>query len=429
MTTETAWPASIWQRYVLASEKRRPGTGTGVYFSVNAVIELTGPLRVPTLMSAFQELVRRHELLRTRLVVDQGPEPLQVVRAEGASTIEVVDEDEVLTAEGWSHAPIRQEHSPLRARLTRRKPDEHVFSLHLHHLISDPSTLWGVLGELSALYTAALDGTDVPPPPAQYREYAVDELRRSGTDRHAAERWWSSSIGAARFASVRSGPASAPFAFREEFLSPDLRERAERLAKTYRGTPFVVLLAALACAMDPHVGDGDHLLFSTMFTRRNRPRGQDPLGPCMVPAYIPVPRPVAGLSAEYVGMVRDSVLDSRRHALFPTEEVKRMNPFFDDPGNIVPFFEFLPLPRPRGISFGSVTGRVIDSAGSRDTGLARHLAIRTRPTSAGALVAHFSADGKGWTAPLTREVRRTLGEVVGSAARAASPGMAAADGS
>ncbi|WP_433697168.1 condensation domain-containing protein [Nocardiopsis sp. CA-288880] len=427
MTTETVWPASIWQRYVLASEKRRPGTGTGVYFSVNAVLEFAGPLCVPTLTSAFRELVRRHELLRTRLVVDRGSEPLQVVRSDSTSAIELVDEDDVLAAEGWSHAPVRQERSPLSARLARRGPEAHVFSLHLHHLVSDPTTLWGVLGELAALYTAALGGADVPPAPAQYREYAVEELRRSGSDRDAAERWWSSAVGRARFASVRPGPESEPFAFREEFLAPDLRAAAERLARTYRGTLFVVLLAALACAMDPHVGDGDHLVFSTMFARRDRPRGEMPLGPCMVPAYIPVPRPTEGLSEAYAGAVRDGVLGSRRHSLLPTEAVRSMNPAFEDPENIVPFFEYLPLPRPRELAFGPVKGHVVDAAGSRDTGLARHLGIRARPASTGALVAHFSADGRGWTAPLTREVRRALGEVIDSAARTAPSGTATAD--
>ncbi|MFC7329741.1 condensation domain-containing protein [Marinactinospora rubrisoli] len=427
--TETVSPVSFWQLYSVKSERRRPGTGLGEYYTVSAVVELSGPLRVPVLQRAFRELLRRHDLLRTRVVMDEGPEPFQAVRAagEGPAEVEVVDEADVLAAEGWLYAPVRQETSPVRVRLARRGPEEHVLSLHLHHLIGDPTTLWGVLGELAALYRAELDGTDVPPPRAQYREYAADEARQSAAGRDAARDWWASSVGAARFASVRLGPPGEPFAFRDELLSPDLVARAGRLARTDRGTLFVVLLAALACAMDPYVAGGDDLVFLTLFERRDRPEWRGMLGPCMVPVYIPVPRPAAGLSADYVRAVRDNVLAARRHCLVTTKEVRLMNPFFHHPDSIIPFFEYIPVQRPAALAFGPVTGRVTDASGHRDTGLASFLSIRARATSTGALAAHLCADGRGWTAPLTREVCRAMGERIGSATRAGRP-LAAADG-
>jgi hypothetical protein len=46
---------------------------------------------------------------------------------------------------------------------------------------------------------------------------------------------------------------------------------------------------------------------------------------------------------------------------------------------------------------GAAVATVVDAAGPKDIGLARSLGMRLRESDDGALVAHVSGNGQGWT--------------------------------
>jgi hypothetical protein len=410
MAVDTIWPTSPWQRYALATRRTRPNANWSPWFTVNAVVELRGPFDRAVFAAALDELLRRHELLRTRLG-DNGREPVQVVAPQVAGTVELLDADDIT-----AHAPVSADAlSPLVVRLARRGPRDHVLSLHIHHLLGDPATLWTILAELASLYSAALGGDSPPPPSAQYGEYSQYEATQTGGALDAAtRRWWASAVGEGRFGTVRSGSPGTPFAFREQVMTADEFAAAQRLSGAHRGTTFVTLLAALSCAMRPHVTDGD-LMFLTIFGKRDRPEWQRMLGPCIVASYLPVPSPPEQLTAPYSHAVRDAVLACYRHCRLDANDVSTMNPFFDDPTTIVPFFEYVPHSRPTDVRFGPAIAHVVDAAGPKDLGKARFLGLRTRTNSEGALVAHLSANGEGWTEPVTRGLWRDAAEKIRTA--------------
>ncbi|MEV6416761.1 hypothetical protein [Kribbella sp. NPDC051718] len=363
---------SLWQTFALEMDEKRPGFAKGPWFTMNTVLTLDGELDPDLLADAFQQLQQRHEVLRTEVCSDR----LQLIHPEPRSALELVDEVS-------SHAPVDIAR-PIRLLLAGNQ-----LALHLHHMVSDPVTLWETVTELAALYS----GQELPPP-AQYTDYTAaetDQVRRTSTE---AAAWWHSKV---RDTKVSPQPSSTgdPLAFRDDLLSAQEVVTVDALTKQHRSTPLVTYLAALAHGMDPHVGPGDTLAFTTLFGKRDRPAWQHLLGPCIVPSYLAIPRGID------IAAVRDAVVGCSRYARYPASAIYETIP----DAQRTPFFEYVPQQWPTGFTFGTVKAEVAAAAGPKDTGLADALAIRVRTRTDGVLTGHFSADGTDWTDPLVHQVR------------------------
>jgi condensation domain-containing protein len=373
-------PTSLWQTFALEMDEERPGFAKGPWFTMNAVLTLDGELDADALADAFQQLQQRHDILRTEVRDDR----LQLIHPEPRSSLELVDEVS-------SHAPVDLAR-PIRLRLAGNQ-----LALHLHHMVSDPVTLWETVTELAALYT----NRELPPPPAQYADYTAAEAEQVRRTSAEAAAWWHSRI---RDAKVAPQPAPAPpataLAFRHDLLSTHEVAAVETLTKQHRSTPLVTYLAALAHGMDPHVGAGDTLAFTTLFGKRDRPAWQRLLGPCIVPSYLAIPRVSGSLDAD-IPAVREAVVGCSRYARYPASAIYET---ITDPQR-TPFFEYVPQQWPTGFTFGPVKAEVATAAGPKDTGLANALAIRVRTRADGVLTGHFSADGTDWTEPLVQKLQ------------------------
>ncbi|QUQ68562.1 condensation domain-containing protein [Kutzneria sp. CA-103260] len=395
-TVETSWPLSIWQRQCMTDEQTRPGVFTDPYFTINAVVDLDQPLNLVVLQRALDELLRRHELLRTRFAEDA-----QVVAPQVAGVIEQVDEVAL-------HFPVPADSpTPLVLTVSGNK-----LSLHLQHLACDPPTVWAALTELAALYTAELGGPAVPPPSAQFGEYVVHELEQERVGLDAARAWWQSSLGGKRFARVRPDAGAEGFEYRGEVLSANDYAALERLARTHRGTAFTTMFAALACAMGPRMDGGD-LIFSTVFRKRDRPQWQRMLGPCFAPTFVAIPAPPAELTADYSRVVRDVLLKSQRHNRFDLIELRGLSPDMAESTTLRTFFELIPAERPIGLVFGPATGRVAEAAGPLMR-ITTRMSVRARNTEDGSVVGHVSGGPGGWQESTVRQLWRDVAGMVRS---------------
>ncbi|ONI77170.1 hypothetical protein ALI144C_34380 [Actinosynnema sp. ALI-1.44] len=373
-------PLAVWQRFALGFDADEPGWSTGPWFTMNAVVEVRGPLHVRRLEQAFQQLVDRNALLRTRIEDDA-----QVIRPEVPAELELVDASAELL-----HAPVEfTALSPVRLRLAEVETDRHLLCLHIHHMMADPVTLWVLLAELAALYRGPL-----PAPMTQFWQYTEAQARLLDDGRTAADAWWRK-VAFTELAQPSPTPA-AGFALRRRVLTADEVAELERFSRKNRSTVFVSLVAGIACAMLPYLGPGDSVLVNTLLSRRNRMEWRAMPGPCTVPAFMPLPRPPAALTGDYVAAVRDVVLGAQQHVMDPPTDAA------------CPFIEYLPDSRPQDLSFGDATGSVVDAAGPRDIGRAGSLGIRARRTADGELLAHLSGDGIGWSEERTLAVCDTL---------------------
>jgi acyl carrier protein len=175
-------PASFAQQRLWFLDQLEPGQSA---YHIPAAVKLTGDLDASALERALNEVVRRHEALRTTLISDGGI-PRQVVADTLALPMAVEDLRGVPADEREAHAlcRIREEteqpfdlaRGPLvRAGLLRLDEHEHVVFVTMHHAISDGWSIGILIREVSALYEAFRQGEPSPLAelPIQYADYAA----------------------------------------------------------------------------------------------------------------------------------------------------------------------------------------------------------------------------------------------------------------
>ena len=151
-------------------------------YNLAVALRLRGDLNIPVLGDALSEVVRRHEVLRTRFP-SAGGRPRAVVAGPGPVPLPVIDlaagageQDVELLAGEEAMLPFDLEHGPLlRAALLRVGGRAHVLLLTVHHAVSDVWSRTVLLRELAAHYRAFAAGRPSPLPelPLQYADYAA----------------------------------------------------------------------------------------------------------------------------------------------------------------------------------------------------------------------------------------------------------------
>ncbi|MEW5929248.1 MAG: amino acid adenylation domain-containing protein [Gemmatimonadota bacterium] len=154
-------------------------------YNMPQAMRLRGGLDVAALRRALTELVRRHESVRTALVLDGG-EAVQVVLPAGPVPFPVLDlaglpgevrDDEALRRVAEEGArPFDLARGPLlRALLVRLGGAEWVLAFTMHHVVSDGWSMGVLVREIAALYGAFSQGRPSPLPelPLQYGDFAA----------------------------------------------------------------------------------------------------------------------------------------------------------------------------------------------------------------------------------------------------------------
>ena len=154
-------------------------------YNIPLAEQISGPLNVVALERSFNELLRRHESLRTTFQISEG-QPVQIVNDPEPLRLEVLDLTHLTADERESEAeqqtyeeaqqPFDLAHGPLlRVRLLKLDETEHLLLLTMHHIISDGWSMEVMVRELTALYDAFLEErpSPLPPLPLQYVDYAV----------------------------------------------------------------------------------------------------------------------------------------------------------------------------------------------------------------------------------------------------------------
>ena len=148
------------------------------------LIHFQGALQVDILVRTLEEIIRRHEVLRTIFITIDG-QPMQHVLPALRPPLFVVDlqalssnEQEALTldlATAEAQCPFHLTRGPLvRFFLLRTKEDKHTLVFNIHHIISDGWSIDLFLKELNLLYDVYLRGVPSPLPElaVQYADFA-----------------------------------------------------------------------------------------------------------------------------------------------------------------------------------------------------------------------------------------------------------------
>ncbi|HSU84333.1 MAG TPA: amino acid adenylation domain-containing protein, partial [Thermoanaerobaculia bacterium] len=161
----------------------------GAAYNMPGVVRLRGTLAAPVLAACLSEVVRRHEVLRTRFTVLDG-EPRQMIDLPSPAPLPMVDLTALsaATREGEAvrlsaeelRCPLDLETGPVfRARLLRLEPAEHRLLFTVHHIAFDGWSLSILVRELGTLYPALAEGRPSPLPElrVQYADHAAWQRR------------------------------------------------------------------------------------------------------------------------------------------------------------------------------------------------------------------------------------------------------------
>jgi non-ribosomal peptide synthetase component F len=269
-------PLSFAQQRIWFVEQLQPGLGL---YNEHGALRLIGALDLDALERSVQQIVARHEILRTVFpVVDDRP--VQVVLPAATAPLARLDlrslsedaRDESLRrlADEHAHTPFDVVRGPLlRLSAVRLEDDEQVLLVTMHHLVADGWSFWVLTRELAAIYEATHAGRASPLPdlPVQYGDYAIWQ-RASLDDSTVAEHlaYWQAQLRDAP--PTLDLPVDAPAtavrtyrgAFRSVRLSPSLSGRLTDLSRRLRTTSFATMLAGLHILLQRWTGQTDQVV-------------------------------------------------------------------------------------------------------------------------------------------------------------------------
>jgi amino acid adenylation domain-containing protein len=149
-------------------------SGNTVY-NIQVAVRLRGQLDYRALENALNEIIGRHEVLRTRFSVSDGL-PVQIVEPEFSVSLpcEQGRSIEEVYAEEARHSFDLEQLPLVRFRLVKSSDTEHALLLTMHHIISDGWSLGVITQELASLYQAFAAGQQSPLPElaVQYADFA-----------------------------------------------------------------------------------------------------------------------------------------------------------------------------------------------------------------------------------------------------------------
>jgi amino acid adenylation domain-containing protein len=175
-------PLSYAQQRLWFLDQLMPGTNL---FNLSSAHRINGQVDPAVLESSLNEIVRRHEVLRTTFRAVNG-EPFQVVAPSSWIALRLVDLSSkpasrreaaaLALASEEAQRPFDLERGPLlRTTLARMDKEEYMFLFTIHHIISDAWSTGVFWQELTKIWDAFAEGKPSPLPdlPIQYADFAV----------------------------------------------------------------------------------------------------------------------------------------------------------------------------------------------------------------------------------------------------------------
>ncbi len=278
-------PLSFSQQRLWFLDQWEPGNPA---YNVFAAFRLEGILDPSALSRSIEEIVRRHESLRTTFTSEAGkprqvvspprPVPLPFVDLSGLPPERSAVEVRRLGA-GHAARPFDLERGPLlRTTLVRLAPADHWALLSVHHIVSDGWSMGVFNRELAALYTAYRQGAISPLAPLaiQYPDYSLwqREWLAGETLREQLDFWRGLLSGAPPLLDLpldhpRGALPGAPAASLPVRISREVTNRLQALASTAGGTLFMALLAGFSALLARYTGNPD-VVVGAPVANRNR---------------------------------------------------------------------------------------------------------------------------------------------------------------
>ncbi|WP_100454390.1 non-ribosomal peptide synthetase [Mycobacteroides abscessus] len=244
-------------------------------------LRFDGPLQTPALIAALNDVVARHEALRTNIAIHEGA-PYQIVHPSRELAVPILRS----SPEGLSDTLAELRHhifgleteSLIRPAIIELSAQEHVLALVVHHIVVDHASFTVIVDDLIAAYRARLEGQapQWDPQPVQYADYVLwqrDAFAPDSEFGQAEVNFWRQQL-----AGVPTEIAVAHDRARPQILGkrgevakfvmePERRQALTRMAEQRGVTEFMVYQAALAVVLHRLSGGTDIVIGSPVAAR------------------------------------------------------------------------------------------------------------------------------------------------------------------
>ena len=308
-------------------------------YNIPIALRVFGALNLPVLEKSINEVVHRHEMLRTTFGSADG-KAIQIPAASLKVSLPVIDLQHLSLVEreaavlrlttADAQRSFELEYGPmLRMSLLKLGQDEHIVLVTLHHIVSDAWSAHVLVREVTTLYTAFADGRPSPlaPLPIQYADFASWQRQWLSGDvlKKELEYWKATLKGDLPVLALPTDhlrPAVQTFngASISRPLPSELMLAIKDLSRKEGVTLFMALFAAWYLLLHRYTGQNDFLIGSPI-ANRTRQEVEDLIG-----FFVNTLVLRAGLSDDptvkgFLERVRTMCLDAYSHQDVPFEKL------------------------------------------------------------------------------------------------------------
>ncbi|MFJ8042103.1 amino acid adenylation domain-containing protein [Kitasatospora sp. NPDC096147] len=318
----------------------------GSAYNVPVTVRLRGTLDTRALRAAVDDVVARHEVLRTVFEEFAGRPYQRVLAPEQA---DVPWDEAPVTEQGLAGAIARAANQgfdlatspPLRVHLFVLGPQEHVLMLVMHHIASDGWSMGPLIRDLGAAYAARSTAGAAPdwaPLPVQYADYTLWQQELLGADDDPASllsqqlAYWRGALAdlpeELNLPTDRPRPAAPSHLGDAVWVTTDaeLHARLLTFAREHQATLFMVLQAGLAALLS-RLGGGTDIPLGTPVAGRVDEAADDLVGFFVNTLLLRTDLSGDPSFRQLVERVRESDLDAYAHQDVPFERlVEELNP-------------------------------------------------------------------------------------------------------
>lgn len=335
-------PLSFAQQRLWFLNQLEPNSTT---YNLPFAVRLTGMLNVPALEQSLNEIVQRHEALRTTFTSVNG-QPIQVINHTLTLKLSVVDlqeypikkqEAEVLRlAVQEAQLLFNLAKGPLlRTTLLHLSEQQYVLLFTMHHIVSDGWSIGIFIKEVTALYEAFCKGQPSPLSelPIQYADFAAWQQNwLQGEVLNTLLRYWEKQLG--DNLPVLQLPTIRPFSevknSQEErqtlILSKTLSQAIKKLGDSLGTTLFITLLGAFNVLLYWYTGNKD-IVVGTDIANRNKIEIENLIGFFVNQLVLRCNLSGNPSFSEFLQQVRKVCLEAYAHQDLPFEKlVSVLNP-------------------------------------------------------------------------------------------------------
>lgn len=286
------FPMSFAQRRLWLIDQLNPGTSA---YNIIAAVRLSGQFDTAILHQSINEVVQRHEILRT-IFTTLDDEPIQAVLPEMVIELSTIQLDSLTKQEcdaaieyyvhqEAQHAFDLSNGPLLRTMVLTLEAKDHILLLNIHHIVADAWSMGVLVREIALLYNGHRTGesADLPPLSIQYADFAIwqqEWLKDTIQDQQLL--YWKNQLRDIPLLELPTDRARPPVLTNRGariplVLSKPLTRALHALSQQAETTLFMTSLATFQILLARYTGQTD-IVVGTPIANRNQAEIEDVIG-------------------------------------------------------------------------------------------------------------------------------------------------------